>query len=319
MSSVFRRPGAPAGRGRPRGPSLISKERSSYSIETVSVVELRHSPRETRGWRARLELTLAHVAHRTAILKRSHHGPLLVQRPFHPEADGTAHVYLLHPPGGIAGGDELEFEVEVLSGASSLITTPAATKLYRTAGARASVSQSLLVRSGATLEWLPQETLAFSGADARLSTRVTLEPGARYAGWDIVCLGRPASGDAFERGYLEQRTQLSLGERPLLVERVALPASSPLRVGAWGLGGRSVYGCLIATDATEALVSDIREHVRPEAPGDLFAVTTLGNLLVCRTLGTSGARARACLTLAWERWRAHVLGKTASAPRIWRT
>lgn len=285
----------------------------------MPVVELRHSPKEARGWRARLELRLGPVAGKTAIERRLHHGPLLVQRPFHPEADGTAHVYVLHPPGGIAGGDELDLTVEVRRGASALITTPAATKLYRTASERARVSQSLVVRSGATLEWLPQETIAFRGAEAGLFTRVSLEPGARYAGWDIVCLGRPASGDDFEQGSLEQRTELSFDGRPLVVERVSLQAKSALRAGAHGLGGRSVYGCLLATHVTDELVADLREHVRPEAPGELFAVTTLGEVLVCRTLGTSAARARASLSLAWARWRHHVLGKEASAPRIWRT
>lgn len=285
----------------------------------MPIVELRQSPRETRGWRARLELTLATIAGRTALARRSHTGPLLVQRPFHPEADGTAHVYVLHPPGGVAGGDELELELEVRGGASALLTTPAATKLYRTAGERARVSQSLVVRSGATLEWLPQETIAFRGAEATLTTRVTLEPRARYAGWDVVCLGRPASGDTFEHGALEQRTELFRGGRPLVLERLSLGASSALRAGAWGLGGRSVYGCMLATGATDALAGDIREHVRPGAPGELFAVTTLEDILVCRVLGTSAARARACLASAWERWRRLELDKDATPPRIWRT
>jgi urease accessory protein len=243
----------------------------------------------------------------------------MVQRPFHPEADGTAHVYVLHPPGGVAGGDQLEVAVEVRSGGSALVTTPAATKLYRTAGPRAHVSQQLSVRSGAVLEWLPQETIAFRGADAQLSTLVSLEPGAHYAGWDIVCLGRPASGDDFEQGLLSQHTELSLGGHPVVIERLLLGASSRLRTGPWGLGGRSVYGCLLATGASDALVGDVRERVRLEAPGDLFAATTLDGVLVCRYLGNSAAAARACLTLAWECFRRHVLGKQATQPRIWRT
>jgi urease accessory protein len=285
----------------------------------MALLELRHGPRQARSWRARLDLKLGRVAGKTALERRSHHGPLVVQRPFHPEADGTAHVYVLHPPGGIAGGDELEVTVEVRSGGSALITTPAATKLYRTAGEPARVAQALVVRSGAVLEWLPQETIAFRGADAELVTRVELEPGAHYAGWEIVCLGRPASGDTFEHGELSQRTELSRGGRPLVVERLSLRASSALRSGPWGLGGRSVYGCFLATGATDALVTAVREHARPDTAGDLFAVTTLGDVLVCRTLGSSAQRARALLSGAWEEWRRHVLGKTASAPRIWRT
>jgi urease accessory protein len=134
-----------------------------------------------------------------------------------------------------------------------------------------------------------------------------------------VCLGRPASGDAFTHGSLSQRTELIIAGRPVVIERLSLPAASPLRMGAFGLGGRSVYGCLLATGSSQALVTDVRERVTPEAPGDLFAVTTLDGVLVCRYLGHSAAAARACLTLAWERFRHHVLGKPATAPRIWRT
>jgi urease accessory protein len=285
----------------------------------MPVVELRHGPRDARGWHAKLELELGRVAGRTVLERRLHHGPLVVQRPFHPESDGTAHVYVLHPPGGIAGGDELELDVEVKSGASALITTPAATKLYRTAGQRARVSQSLVVQEGAVLEWLPQETIAFGGADAELWSTVRLEPGANYAGWEIACLGRPASGDAFERGELTQRTDLCRDGRPLVIERLSLRADSALRSGAWGLGGRSVYGCFLATGASEELVTDVREHVQPGEPGDVFAVTMLADVLVCRTLGSSAPRARSLLAAAWGRWRRHTLGKAASPPRIWRT
>src|SRR5688500_20262371 len=102
----------------------------------MPVVELRQSQKETPGWRARLELQLGRVAGRTALTRRSHHGPLLVQRPFHPEAAGTAHVYVLHPPGGVAGGDRLEISLEDRAGGSALINTPAAPKPYPTAGER---------------------------------------------------------------------------------------------------------------------------------------------------------------------------------------
>lgn len=285
----------------------------------MQLVERRHERRDARTWHARLELRLARIAGKTSLERRVHRGPLMVQRPFHPEADGTAHVYVLHPPGGIAGGDELELELDVRSGASALVTTPAATKLYRTRAERARISQTFVVRSGAVLEWLPQETIAFRGSSAAFSTRVSLEPGARYAGWELVCLGRPASGDAFEQGDLEQRTELCLDGRPLVIERLSLAADSALRSGPWGLGGRSVYGCLLATGADDALVEDVREHARPEATGELFAVTRLDDVLVCRTLGSSAPRARSLLASCWDRWRRHVLDKEAVAPRIWRT
>jgi urease accessory protein len=107
------------------------------------------------GWQARLELGLAQWAGRTVLAHKRHFGPLTVQRPFYPEG-GPCHIYLLHPPGGVVGGDRLEIAVEVGEGAHALITTPGATKFYRSAGPRAHQIQHLSVAGGGVLEWFPQ-------------------------------------------------------------------------------------------------------------------------------------------------------------------
>ncbi|HEY3499687.1 MAG TPA: urease accessory protein UreD [Polyangiaceae bacterium] len=270
------------------------------------------------GWRARLELEFERRGARTILARRLHEGPLVVQRPFYPEPDGTCHLYLLHPPGGIAGGDELELALEVKSG-HALVTTPAATKIYRTRGPESRVIQALAVRSGAVLEWLPQESIVFGGSRASTLTRVELEPGARFLGWEIVCLGRPASGDAFASGELDQRVELLQNARPLVLDRLRAEGGGAERRGAWGFGGRSVYGCLWATGTSPALVAELRESVQPSVSGELFSVTALGEVTVCRFLGTSGERARRLLASAWGILRRNLLGKAACAPRIWAT
>jgi urease accessory protein len=270
------------------------------------------------GWRAKLELTFERRGARTILAQRRHEGPLMVQRPFYPEVDGTAHLYVLHPPGGIAGGDELEVSLLLKSGAA-LLTTPAATKAYRTRGARAGVRQLLTVRSGAVLEWLPQETIVFGGSRARTLTRVELEPGARFLGWEITCLGRPASGDEFANGELDQRVELFENSRPLLLDRLFVEGNGAGRRAAWGFGGRSVYGCFWFTGATPALVDELRSTVRPSAAGELFAVTVVGGVGVGRFLGSSAERARAVLASAWGVARRHLSDKAACAPRIWVT
>ena len=246
-------------------------------------------------------------------------GPLYAQRPFYPESDGTCHVYLLHPPGGVVGGDDLAVELEVGPGARTLATTPAATKLYRCPERGSHVANRLNVRAGGVLEWLPSETIAFGGTRANLSTRVTLEPGAHFVGWEITCLGRPASGDAFLTGRLDQRFELFLAERPLVLDRMLLEAEGAARAGAWGWAGRSVHGVLLATTASNGLTAELRERVQPQRKPDLFGVTTLGEVTVCRYLGAQASDARACLGQAWDIVRRHQLGKPASAPRIWTT
>jgi urease accessory protein len=271
------------------------------------------------AWPAELELGFARRGDRTVIERRRHRGPLLVQRPFHPEPDGTCHVYVLHPPGGVVGGDELTLDAEAAAGASALLTTPAATKLYRTSGARASLRQTFRVASGASLEWLPQETIVFGGAQAVSTTRVHLDAGARYLGWEITCLGRPASGDDFVTGSFRQCTEILREGRLILLDRVHADSTGALRRAAWGWAGRSVYATLIATTASPELVAALRATVTPERALDMFAVTTLSGLTVCRWLGSSAEQARRALATAWGLIRAELLGKPACPPRIWTT
>jgi urease accessory protein len=244
-------------------------------------------------------------------------GPLLVQRSFHPESDGTCHVYVLHPPGGIAGGDGLTLDVEVLPGASALVTTPAATKLYRTRGPAASIEQTLTLREGSSFEWLPQETIAFGGSSVSSATTVRLGAGARYIGWEITCLGRPASGDDFAVGSFRQRTEIWRDDELLLIDRTVAHSPGSAQSGSWGWAGRSVYATLVATTSSDELVTELRAQVMPKRPGDLFAVTTLSGLTLCRFLGSSAEQARAAFLNAWDIIRRHTLGKPACSPRIW--
>jgi urease accessory protein len=284
----------------------------------VSLAQL-SAPHAPATWSAELDLVLARRGTATIIERRRHRGPLLVQRPFHPEADGTCHVYVLHPPGGIVGGDELTLNVDVRGGASALLTTPAATKLYRTKGPRATLRQNLGVEAGASLEWLPQETIAFGGSSVTSTTTVRLDRGSRYVGWEITCLGRPASKDDFSTGSFRHCTEIWRNDRLLLVDRTLVNASSMARQGAWGWAGRTVYATLFATTASEALVTELRARVVPERPGDLFAVTSISGITVCRWLGSSAEQARRALGFAWGFIRSELFGKPSCPPRIWST
>ena len=86
-----------------------------------------------QGWIAKLELNFSVSRSKTFLSKRKHIGPLTVQQPFYPE-EGLCHLYLLHPPGGVVGGDQLSIVVKTDSDSGALITTPGATKIYRSNG-----------------------------------------------------------------------------------------------------------------------------------------------------------------------------------------
>ena len=167
------------------------------------------------SWLGELELWFETRDGKTLLMRRRHQGPLVVQRPFHPEADGTCHVYLLHPPGGVAGGDRLETKVHVGPGARTLLTTPGATKFYRSAHSGSEQHVSIDVGVGSVCEYLPQEAILFDGANAVIDMRVSVAEGATYVGWDLVSLGRPAAHEWFTSGRISQRTEVLWGGRPV--------------------------------------------------------------------------------------------------------
>src|SRR5258706_14626091 len=107
------------------------------------------------SWKAELRLEFEHRAVRTFLAKRRHDGPLVVQKPLYPEGDAVCHAIVVHPPAGIAGGDELEIGVRAAEGAHALLTTPGAGKWYRSGGAWARQRIEFDARGGACIEWLP--------------------------------------------------------------------------------------------------------------------------------------------------------------------
>jgi urease accessory protein len=259
-----------------------------------------------------------HLAH------RRHVGPLAVQRPFFPEGPAVCHVYVLHPPGGIVGGDRLHIETRVGGGAHALVTTPAATKAYRTAGPPAAQQSELVVEAGGVLEWLPQETILYDGADIALATRVHLEGDARFLGADLLCFGLPARGEAFARGRCRQVIEVWRDGRPVLVERGRFDGDGAVPAARWGLGGAPVLGTFIASPAptdSAAVLAGVRARAEALPAGELASATVLGAgaALVVRTVGASTERASAFLRATWADLRPALLGRAPCPPRVWAT
>jgi urease accessory protein len=270
-------------------------------------------------WIGELSLDFERSGDRTVIVRRRHQGPLLVQRPFH-EPDGTCQVYVIHPPGGVVGGDQLRCTFDVRGGSRALATTPGATKLYRSARQRSQLVHDVISSGGGTFEWLPQETIVFGGVQAQSTLRVRLDASSHFIGWDIVCLGEDNGG--LPRGHLVQRYELERDGRQLWSERAELEGGSPALVAPWGLAGRSVFGTLVATGAGAADVLAVREacaETLPDSERDWVSVTRLGEVLLCRYLGYSAEAAKRSFSAAWATLRKRVLGREARHPRVWAT
>ena len=275
----------------------------------------------SKNWKAQLSLGFRGRDDKTVISRRQHLGPLVIQKPFYPEGD-VCHVYLLHPPGGVVGGDQLSLEVELSQQAHALLTTPAATKFYRSDGRRARVLQSLKVEAGSTLEWLPQESILFSACQLDMKTRVDLQPGAAFIGWEIICLGRPACDERFDQGRALQAFEIWRDARPLVLERARLCGGDEVLSASWGMQNYTVSATLLAVGADAAMLQALRQQPSPleDASGEgLFSATLIDDVLVCRLLCQQAETARHALIHVWKLLRPLLLHRQACEPRIWST
>ncbi|MCP9438288.1 MAG: urease accessory protein UreD [Nitrospira sp.] len=272
------------------------------------------------GWHGRLTLAFERRGTRTALAHSQAQMPLALQRAFYPEGEEVCHVLMLHPPGGMVGGDRLDITVTLGAQARALVTTPSAAKWYR-ATRTAAQQVTLRVAAGAQLEWLPLETIVFDGAIASQHLQAELEPGARLAVWDVVRFGRSAHGERFTRGRWRSAMEITRAGRPLWIDRQQLAGGSPLMRSAYGLADQPVAGTFawLGDAAPDALIEAARGAWRDGAyPGEA-GVTRLAEGLLCRYRGPSSAAARAWFTQIWDLLRRHAWTAPAMIPRIWST
>ncbi|NAT07554.1 urease accessory protein, partial [Pseudomonas syringae pv. actinidiae] len=230
---------------------------------------------------------------------------------------------IVHPPGGIAGGDRLDISVNVGAHAWAQLTSPGAAKWYR-AASPAFQQLELHVQPGATLEWLPQETIVFSSAQAELSTRIELHGDARLCYWDVVALGRPASGERFEHGHFQSHLDIRRDGTLLWHERQRIIGDDGLLDSPIGLDGKTVFATLLLTgDVSSDLLEDCRSlSMLNPVRGNLTQLPGLPGmpgLIVARCLADEALHARAWLIEIWKRLRPALLGREAVTPRIWNT
>lgn len=273
-------------------------------------------------WAASLRLRFAaDEAKETILAERQHKGPLVVQKPLYPEGRAVCHVILLHPPGGVAGGDSLAVEVSAGTGSHALLTTPGAGKWYKGAGRSASQSLNFRVAADAVLEWLPQESILFDGAEAHWQTRIELEAGACYMGWEIVCFGRTASGEKFGSGSLRQKTEVFSQGKRIWGEYAVVEGGYDLLSSRSGLAGRTVAGTFLLAgyEMSDGLLHELRAVEPAHDPLALSGITRVGGVVAIRYLGNSSEMAKKYFAAVWSVLRPAVTGRDALMPRIWNT
>ena len=272
-------------------------------------------------WHASLQLDYTLEGTRT-VARHAHNGPLRILQSLYPEGDAVCHNVLVHPPGGLVGGDTLDITATVGPGAHGLVTTPGATRFYRSTGERALQRTHLTLAEGARLEWLPLEALCYNACNAENHLTLNLAPGAECMGWDVTALGLPHAGQPFETGRFVQHIE---APGRWLERGVIDAADHRLLESPLGLAGHRCMASLFfvtgrpldrarrdtALDAARAVMD---AHALKATAG---ATSPNGQVVVVRALAPQVEPAMQLLRQVRAAWRAALWQLCAEPPRIW--
>jgi urease accessory protein len=274
-------------------------------------------------WHASLQLDYRREADRT-VARHEHSGPLRVLQSLYPEGSAVCHNVLVHPPGGLVGGDTLNIAVSAGDKAHGLITTPGATRFYRSEGELAVQRTTLNLASGSRLEWLPLEAICYKNCQAENHLTLNVAPGAEMMGWDVTALGLPLAGQPFDSGSFLQHIEVP----GVWLERGRIHAADHrLMNSPLGLAGHRCLASLFFVSGTKlergrrASALDLARSII--ASHSLYttagATSPNGQVVVVRVLAPLVEPAMHLLRALWTAWRQHFWLVSQSTPRIWST
>lgn len=272
-------------------------------------------------WNATLALDYTHQAGKTLAHFR-HSGPLRILQSLYPEGDAICHNVIVHPPGGLVGGDTLDLAFSAAPGTHGLITTPGATRFYRSAGEPALQRTRLDLQAGARMEWLPLEAICYNGCLAENRLTMTLAPGAELIGWDVTALGLPAASLPFESGSFRQHIEMP----GVWLERARMDAEDTLLMNSpLGMAGNRclaslffVAGSKLERHRRQLALDCAREVMQAHAlSASAGATSPDGQVVVVRVLSPVVEPAMALLKQVWQAWRTQLWQLAPSTPRIW--
>ncbi len=273
------------------------------------------------GWHAKLSLAYAVSGPRT-VVRFEHQGPLRVLQSLYPEGERVCHNVLVHPPGGLVGGDTLDIQVQLDDHSHGLITTPGATRFYRSENGLATQQVHAQLGPHTRLEWLPLETIAYNGCHGLNHATFDMTPSAELMAWDITALGLPSANLPFDKGQLQQHLEI----KGVWLERGLIDAQDQrLLNGPLGLAGQRCMATLVFAcgadlnrERRELALSVAREALGDAVPGVQAGVTSPHpRVVVLRTLSPLVEPAQHLLRSVWAAWRKGLWQMGDTPPRIW--
>jgi urease accessory protein len=272
-------------------------------------------------WHASLKLDYNLESERS-VARYLHQGPLRILQSLYPEGDAICHNVLVHPPSGLVGGDNLDMQVSVGAGAHGLVTTPGATRFYRSEAGLATQQVHARLEADARLEWLPLEAIAYNGCDGLNRAVFDLAPGSEMMTWDITALGLPAADMPFAQGTFRQHLEIP----GVWLERGTLSATDTrLMNSPLGLAGQRCMATLVF--AAGSAIAPERSERALACARDLLEASPLRwtagatsphqQVIVLRVLAPVTEPAMQLLRQVWAGWRQEIWGLGGTLPRLW--
>jgi urease accessory protein len=270
-------------------------------------------------WQGILELDYQKINNSTQLVKAYSQAPLKIQRSFYPEGQDICHSIILHTAGGMVGGDRLSQTINLQPETQVLLTTPAASKIYRSSGETVQNTINIEIQEQAYLEFIPREMIIFNGAIFSQNLRVNLAPNACYLGWEITRFGRTARGEIFNQGQWKSCTEIWQNGCPVWVDRQGFIANEEILNSPHGLGGKPVIATLtwVGQPVSEDIVKNIRQLWSQRETSSQAGVTQLISGLLCRYRGNSTQEVINWFTDVWQLLRQNYTGKSIVKPRVW--
>jgi urease accessory protein len=230
-----------------------------------------------------------------------------------PNAGDACEGVLINTGGGMAGGDRMRIELELVDGAEAVFTTQAAEKIYRSEGVEAEVEIKLAFGSGSRLAWLPQEQILFDGARVRRVLEVEMTAGATLLLCESVVFGRLAKGETLCEGGYRDRWRVRRDRRLVFAEEIRLDGAIAETMACAAVGGGA---CALATLLYVSPDAEARREPARAAIDGARAecgVSAWDGMLVARFLSPDPQALRADLVRFLESFRG------APMPRSWQT
>ena len=276
-----------------------------------------------KSWHGNLHLVYSKLEGKTHIEHSQMQAPLKVQRPFYPEGPRVCHSIILHTAGGMVGGDDLEQNITLKADAQALVTTAAAGKVYRSNGQMVQQQVKIKLAPGASLEWLPQETILFNGAVYEQKLQVELAPKANWCSWEITRLGRTARGEKFYAGQWRSHTEIWREGQPLWIDRQWLPGNESTFHSPHALASQPIVASFVWLG--KPINSDLVNQAwllweKQSTTGEAGVTTIQGQGLLCRYRGSSTAEVKNWFIAVWMMLRpllAYRSATTEQTPRVW--